>query len=402
MQLFGIQHMHRHTYTHTHTYIHACMHAWLHTCIHTHTCTRYCFVSLLGTQLLLSSAVAATAAATATAADTNKLVSLSHLFRQQHLPPHRPTFHRHKESRHHEKPDVAKMKLVNHHGNTSHLFPPVTNLVSTDDYHGNPEHGFCSTDSSGDDKQLTEDDRQCVNEIRKAQWQPQQLSLTEQVSNNDNRADSVLYEYHLSQPTKVSVDNTTLPTVHRSIISRRKTTNARMALQQQYKLPPSPPTTNPILHPNNQDILTTKQLFSKPTTAIAAVSAVAATSVSNSIAQHKDRIAQAVELATTNNTHSEDTVNSKVAEIRLVFDNTPPSQQQQQQHMMMAVPLTHKVDNWNKQLPNRPYTTDGGITGRPLLMRKPATRAGMRPIHENSGTGCVVTLYILHEINSIL
>ena len=347
-------------------------------------------VTLLGTQLLLSSAAAAgaaTAAATATVTDTNKLVSLSHLFRQQHLPPHRPMFHRHKDTKHHEKPDVAKMKLVNHHGNTSHLFPPVTNLVSSDDYHGNPEHAFYSTDSDDllvDDKQLTEDDRQCVNEIRRTQWQPQQLSLTEQQV-NDSRADSVLYEYHLSQPTKVSVDNTTLPTVHRSITSRRKTTNARMAaIQQQYKLP-SPPPANPIMHANHQDILTTKQLFSRTTTPIVAAEAAA---TSSSIAQHKDRIAQAVELAA--NSHIEDTANSKVAEIRLVFDNTPS---QQQQHTM-AVPLIggHKVDHWNKQLftVNRPHTTDCGITGRPLLMRKPATRAGMRPIPENSGMLCYV------------
>lgn len=328
---------------------------------------------------------AATAAAAATASDTNKLVSLSHLFRQQHLPPHRPAFHRHKDNKHHEKPDVAKMKLVNHHGNTSHLFPPVTNLVSTDDYHGNPDYAFCSTDSDDmlvDDKQLTEDDRQCVNEIRRTQWQPQQLSLTEQQV-NDSRADGVLYEYHLSQPTKVSVDNTTLPTVHRPITNRRKTTNARMAgVQQQYKLPSPPIGNNPIMQTNHQDILTTKQLFTTPMAAVAAASAA----TSSSIAQHKDRIAQAVELASSTS-HSEDIANSKVAEIRLVFDNAPSSSQQQ-------VPLGsgHRLDHWNKQLlSNRPHTTDCGITGRPLLMRKPATRAGMRPIPENSGMLCVPT-----------
>lgn len=302
---------------------------------------------------------------------------MSHLFRQQHLPPHRPSFHRHKENGHYEKPDVAKMKLVNHHGNTGHLLPPVT--VSSDDYHGNAE--YASTDSGCDDKQLTEDDLQCVNEIRKAHWQPQQLSLVEQQANsNDNRADSVLYEYHLSQPTKVSVDNTTLPTVQHCIANRRKTTSAHMAVQHQHKLP-SPP--NPILYSNNQDILTTKQLFTK-TTALG--------TATNSIAQHKDRIAQAVESVTTNSySRNEDTTaaaaaNSKVAEIRLVFDNSPPSQQPQH---VMGVPAIsgHKVDHWNRPSlnVNRPHTTDCGITGRPLLIRKPATRAGIRPIPENAG-----------------
>ena len=281
------------------------------------------------------------------------------------------------------------MKLVNHHGNTSPFFPPVANLVSTDDYHGNPEHAVCSTDSDemlvGDKQQLTEDDRQCVNEIRRTQWQPQQLSLTEQQV-NDSRADGVLYEYHLSQPTKVSVDNTTLPTVHRPITNRRRTINARMAgVQQQYKLP-SPPTANPVIQANHQDILTTKQLFSRTATPMAAAAAT-----SNSIAQHKDRIAQAVELASSTTSHSGDSANSKVAEIRLVFDNAPSSSQQQ-------VPLGsgHRVDHWNKQLlSNRPHTTDCGITGRPLLMRKPATRAGIRPIPENSGMLCVPTLVTL-------
>lgn len=336
----------------------------------------------------MSSAVTAGTAATATVPDTNKLISLSHLFRQQHLPPHRPTFHRHKETKHHEKPDVAKMKLVNHHGNAGHLLPPVTNLVSSDDYHGNQEHTFSSTDSDllSDEKQLTEDDRQCVNEIRRAQWQSQQLSLTEQqVNNSDSRA--VLYEYHLSQPTKVSVDNTTLPTVHRTTSNRRKIINARMAVQQQYKLP-SPPTANTILSGSNQDILTTKQLFSKATPVMPAAT------VANNIAQHKDRIAQAVELAAatnsshSNSSHSEDTGNSKVAEIRLVFDNGPPSQQQQH---LKGVPVIggHKVDHWNRSvvttIANRPHTTDCGINSRPLLMRKPVTRVGMRPIPENTG-----------------
>ena len=328
---------------------------------------------------MLSSAVAAATAATATTADTNKLVSLSHFFRQQHLPPHRPTFHRHKETRHHEKPDVAKMKLVNHHGNTGNLLPPVTNVVSSDDHHGNPEHSSTDSDCLPEEKQLTEDDRECVNEIRKARWQPQRLSLTEQHS-SDSRAESVLYEYHLAQPTKVSVDNTTLPTVHRTTSSRRKTTNPRMAVQQQYKLPSQ--TAIPMLCSNNQDILTTKQLFSKPTTTVS--------TNTNSIAQHKDRIAQAVELAVaTNTSRSEDTTNSKVAEIRLVFDNSPPCQQQQQQHLM-GIPMIsgHKGEQWSRPIvaaANRPHTTDGGISVRPLLMRKPATRAGMRPLPESTG-----------------
>ena len=248
------------------------------------------------------------------------------MFRQQHPAPHRPTFHRHKENRHYEKLDVANMKLVNDHDSIGHMFPPVSNLISS-------EHAFCSSDNSDllADKKLTKDDRECVNEIRKAQWQPQQLTLTEQQSNS--RADSVLYEYHLSQPTKVSVDNTTLPTVHRSITTRRKTSNARMALQHQYKLPS--PAASPILHANNQDILTTKQLFSNTATPIAVT---AATSVATSIAQHKNRIAHAVELAATNSART-DEANSKVAEIRLVFDNDSPPSQQQQQQNVMAVPL---------------------------------------------------------------
>lgn len=339
--------------------------------------------------MLLSSGAGA-ASATSTAADTNKLVSLSHLFRQQHLPHHRPAFHRHKETRHHEKLDVAKMKLVNYHSNTDHLLPPV-NLTSTDDYRGNPEHAFSSTDSDwlSDEKQLTEDDRQCVNEIRRAHWLPQQLSLAEQ-QHSDGRADSVLYEYHLAQPTKVSVDNTTLPTVHRSTSVRRKAINARMTVQQQYKLPS--PTANPILcGNNNQDILTTKQLFNKTNTVMTSAAAAGggATTVTSNIAQHKDRIAQAVELATTASSHGDDTTaNSKVAEIRLVFDNGPLSQQPQQL-TMGAPPLIggYKVDHCNRPIVNtsRPHTTDSGITSRPLLMRKPATRAGMRPIPENIG-----------------
>ena len=347
------------------------------------------YISLLGTQLLLSSSSSAAAAAPAaatgsTAADTNKLVSLSHLFRQQHLPSHRPTFHRHKETKHYEKLDVAKMKLVNHHGNTGHMFPPVSNLVSSDVYHESSEHPFCSSDNSNllADKKLTEDDRQCVNEIRKAQWQPQQLAL--QSNNSNSRADSVLYEYHLSQPTKVSVDNTTLPAVHRSTTTRRKTSNARMALQQQYKLP-SPPAASPVLRANNQDILTTKQLFSNTATPIAAA---AATSVATSIAQHKNRIAHAVELAATNSARTEE-ANSKVAEIRLVFDNNSPPSQQQQQNIMVPVPLIggQKVDYYNRPLviANRPHSTGCIIAGRSLLVRKPATRAGMRSIPENSG-----------------
>lgn len=365
------------------------MNSWLHAMM--------CLVniSLLGTQLLLSSAASAATAATATSADTNKLVSLSHLFRQQHLPPHRPTFHRHKETRHHEKPDVAKMKLVNHHGNTSHLLPPVT--TNPDDHHGNSEHTCSSTDS--EEKQLTEDDRQFMNEIRRAPWQPQKLSLTEQpVNGNNNRTESVLYEYHLSQPTKVSVDNTTLPVVHRTTSNRKKAINTRMTVQQQYKFPSTSTTTPTLYDHHHQDILTTKQLFSKPTAAIP----VAATTVTSSIAQHKDRIAQAVELAATSSgrtTSSDDAAGSKVAEIRLVFDNSPPPSQQQQlqqqqlqQHHVTGIPVAgaYKGDQWSRPVfsaaGNRPHTTDCGITGRPLLVRKPATRAGgMRPIPENVG-----------------
>lgn len=312
---------------------------------------------------------------------------MSHLFRQQHLAPHRPTFHRHKETRHYERqPDVAKMKLVDHHHGdyhitSGHLLPPVSNLVSSDDHRGNQEHVYSSTDSEFDDvKQLTEDDRQCVNEIRRAQWQPQQLSLVEQEM-NDSRADSVLYEYHLSQPTTVSVDNTTLPTVHWSN-RRKKTTNACMTtVQQQYKLLP-PPTNS--LSSNNQDALTTKQLLNKTVTTSSSSSAAAETVT---IAHHKDRIAQAVELAAAAaaNSCSEDTASSKVAEIRLVFDNSPPSQPH-----VMGMPMmgSYKVDyygNRSAHTANRPHTTDCGSTGRPLFTRKPSTRTGMRPIPENTG-----------------
>jgi len=302
---------------------------------------------------------------------------LSHLFRQQHLAPHRPTFHRHKEIRHYEKqPDVAKMKLFDHHGNIGHLLPPVSNPVGSDDHYGNQEHVYSSTDSElADVKQLTEEDRQCVSEIRRAQWQPQQLSLAEQQV-NDSRADSILYEYHLSQPTTVSVDNTTLPTIHQS--TRRKSTSSRMTtLQQQHKLP-SPAT---ILSTNDQDVLTAKQLLNKT-----AVSSSAAVTVTNTIAHHKDRIAQAVELAAAaNSSCSEDTGSSKVAEIKLVFDNGPPSQQH-----VMGMPMmgSYKVDYYGNRSAhgtNRPHTTDCGSTGRPLLIRKPSTRTGMRPIPENTG-----------------
>ena len=360
-------------------------------------------ISLLGTQLLLSSAAAAATAATATATDTNKLVSLSHLFRQQHLPPHRPTFHRHKEIRNDEKPDVAKMKLVNHHSNTTHLLPPVA-----DDYHGNSEHTCSSTDSEllPDEKQLTEDDRQFMNEIRRAPWQPQKLSLTERpVNGGNNRTESVLYEYHLSQPTKVSVDNTTLPVVHRTTINRKKAINTRMMVQQQYKFPSTSTTTPTLYDHHHQNILTTKQLFSK--TAGATPASAAATTVTSSIAQHKDRIAQAVELAATSSgrtTSSDDPASSKVAEIRLVFDNSPPPSQQQQQQHVMGMPAVgaYKGDQWSRPViaasaGNRPHTTDCGITGRPLLVRKPATRAGgMRPIPEYAGKSSTCYYIISH------
>lgn len=347
-----------------------------------------------GTQLLLSSAAAAATAATATAADTNKLVSLSHLFRQQHLAPHRPTFHRHKETRYHDKPDVAKMKLVNHHSNTGPLLPPVN--PNPDDHHGNPEHTCSSTDSEllPDEKQLTDDDRQFMSEIRRAPWQPQTLALTEHpVNGSNNRTESVLYEYHLSQPTKVSVDSTTLPTVHRTTTTRKKAINTRMTVQQQYKFPYTA-TTTPTLYDHNRDILTTKQLLNKMSTEIPPPPATA----TSSIAHHKDRIAQAVELAATNSgrtTSSDDAANSKVAEIRLVFDNSPPPTQQQQlpSQQVTAIPAigTYKGDQWSRPVfaaaatGNRPHTTDCGITGRSLLVRKPATRAGgMRPIPENA------------------
>ena len=267
------------------------------------------------------------------------------------------------------------MQLVNPHGTTSggHLLPPMPNLFSSNDSQGMPEHLY--TPSDAEDNQLTEDDRQCVDEIRGAQWQPRQLALAEQ---SDSRAESVLYEYHLSQPTTVSVDNTTLPTVRRSTNMKRKTNaGTRLTVQRQHKLP-SPPVTTP--HDDHHDILTTKQLFNTTATTRAAGTDT------NNISHHKDRIAEAVELAVNNTSgRNEETGNSKVAEIRLVFDNSPPAQLQQ--HMGLHVG-GNKMDHWNRPTlvtNSRPHTTDCTITGRPLLVRKPATRAGMRMMPENTG-----------------
>lgn len=328
----------------------------------------YLCIVLLGTQLLLSSTIATTTA------DTNKLVSLSHLFRQQHLPPRptpRPSFHRS-----HKEKSKNKINLSSHHGNNApgYSLPPMAELFSSDDCRGNQDHHgdynkdteshiSGSSDSAPHTPQLTEDDRQCVDDIRKTQWQPCPLTL----SSNKRSADAVMYEYHLSQPTAVSIDNTRLPSVRSPLDCTNRLTEQSTSFQPQqqqlpqekHKLPSSFPPAS-----SANDILTTKQLLVADHIRF-----------TNAAAQHRiaDPVADNVTACCTRDDASG---NSKVAEIRLVFDNSPPSQP-------TTVPVIggHRIAHQNAV--TRPHTTDWGFPDRLVIPRTPATRSGMKPLVEH-------------------
>ena len=126
------------------------------------------------------------------------------------------------------------MKLSGNHGNNvaGYSLPPMAELFSSDDHHGDynkdtRSHTSMSFGSVPHTPQLTEDDRQCVNEIRRTQWQRHPLTL----SSGKREADAVMYEYHLPQPTTVSIDNTRLPSV-RSPLTYTQAANRTVEQQQ--------------------------------------------------------------------------------------------------------------------------------------------------------------------------
>jgi len=322
-------------------------------------------IALLGTQLLLSSTVATTTA------DTNKLVSLSHLFRQQHLPP-RPSFHRpHKEK------SNNKINLSGNYGSSAagYSLPPMVELFSSDDLHkaeDNKDEGShisVSSNNTSYSPQLTEDDRQCVNDIRKTQWQPHPLAL----STEKRGADAVMYEYHLSQPTAVSIDNTRLLSVRSppTLVDHRQTNRLteqpiQHQLQQPKQMHKLPSSSSPAS--SSDDILTTKQLLVTDHVRFTGVAA-----------QHRvvEPVTENTVSCGSGGNRDNASGNSKVAEIRLVFNaNTS---------LPTTVPVIggHRITHQNAV--TRPHTTDWGFSDRVVLPRKPATRSGVKPLAEHPG-----------------
>ena len=88
------------------------------------------------------------------------------------------------------------MKLSGNHGNNvaGYSLPPMAELFSSDDHHDDynkdtRSHTSMSFGSVPHTPQLTEDDCQCVNEIRRTQWQRHPLTL----SSGKREADTVMY-----------------------------------------------------------------------------------------------------------------------------------------------------------------------------------------------------------------
>ena len=267
------------------------------------------------------------------------------------------------------------MKLSGHHGNDAagYSLPPMAELFSSDDHHGDynkdiGSHTSVSSDNIPHPPQLTEDDRQCVNDIRRTQWQPHPLAL----SSDRRSADAVMYEYHLSQPTTVSIDNTRLPSVrspqghtdHQRTNRLTEHSNQQSQLQQEvYKVPSSSHSAS-----SSNDILTTKQLLSTDHVKFTGVAA-----------HHRvaEPVADDVISCGAGGSREDASSNSKVAEIRLVFDSSPS------QPSTVPVIGGHRIAHQNAV--TRPHTTDWGFPDRLLLPRKPATRSGMKPLAEHPG-----------------
>ena len=138
----------------------------------------------------------------------------------------------------------------------------------------------------------------------------------------------------------------------------------------------------PAVHSYNE-IFTTKQLLGPHLIKFTGVL----------VAPHRTANA-VVESCTSGVVRDDASGNSKVAEIRLVFD-TSPSQP-------TTVPVIGRHRKAHQNAVTRPHTTDWGFPDRVVLPRKPVTRSGMKPLAKHAGMWIFSMYHVICSVNHVI